>query len=63
MPNAKRQMPIAAVSISQELGEFCSRYCDLLAAGEILHRELIGLHFVFAHDDDEPRARFFRQLE
>src|ERR1700733_10725129 len=53
----------ATFLFSQVIGEFCSRHGDLLAAGQILDCELIGLYFVFADDDDVARARLFRQLE
>src|SRR5208337_2117762 len=43
--------------------QLCARHLYLLAAGEVLHCELSGGHFVLAHDDNESRTRLFGALE
>ena len=35
----------------------------MFAAGEVLYRELVGGHFIFADDHDVLRARFLGELE
>lgn len=51
------------LSFSQVFGELGAGHLYLFAAGKVFYRELICVHFILAHDNDEPRAGFFRNFK
>ena len=50
-------------SLSQVRRQLRARHLHLFSAGEILHRELLCRHFVFADNHDESRPSFLGALE
>ena len=63
VPPAARQATTRPSQSPQIRCEFSARNCDLLAGGQMLEREGIGLHFVLAYDKDVSRSHLVGGLE